>query len=191
METLQHVQGLADLHRAMQALPAKLEANLIRGASRAGAKVIADEAKRRVPVQSGALRDSIRVSVKLDHRRGRVVATIKAGSNKTKKVIESRPDGGIKVRYLNPFYARFVEKGTSTHYIKAVTAKALILRRNRRASSGFAKRWTAWVVEGVTHPGARPKPFMAPAFTAKSQAALAAFADYLRRRIPVELKKAA
>lgn len=178
METLQHVQGLADLHRALQALPVKLEANLIRGASRAGAKVIADEAKRRVPVLHGDLKASIRVSVRINRRLGRVEAIIKAGS--TKKALATYISGGRQmVRSATPWYARLVEKGTKPHTIRPRKARALALRGQGRP------------VTAVDHPGAKPKPFMAPAFTAKSQAALAAFTDYLRRRIPVELKKAA
>lgn len=182
------IEGLADLHKMMQELPAKIEANVLRGGMRAGAKVIEEEAKRLAPVESGALRDSIRVSVR--SRNGKVEATIKAGDSKTKKLVENRPDGSVKVTYRNAWYARLVEFGTAQHYIKAIKAKALILRSNRRASSGFAKRWTSWIVEGVTHPGAKRKPFMRPALDTKAQQAVQTLADYIRDRLPKEFRKA-
>lgn len=178
MDALQHVQGLAELQRTLDALPAKLEANLLRGALRAGAKVLADEAKRRVPVLHGDLKKSIRVSVRINRRLGRVEAVIKAGSGK--KALATYLSGGRQmVRSATPWYARLVEKGTRPHSIKPRKARALALQGKGRT------------VEAVDHPGARPKPFMAPAFDAKATAAINAFADYLRRRVPLELKKTA
>ena len=43
--------------------------------------------------------------------------------------------------------------------------------------------------EVVDHPGARPKPFMRPAFDGKAQAAIEAMAEYIRNRIPREFKR--
>jgi hypothetical protein len=43
--------------------------------------------------------------------------------------------------------------------------------------------------ETVTHPGIHPSPFMRTAFDSKSAAAIKAFADYMTKRIPKELKK--
>lgn len=174
MESI-HVQGLAELQRTLDTLPAKLEANLVRAALRAGAKVIADEAKRRAPVQQGDLRASIRASVRINRRAGRVEATIKAGRGKP-ALATYMAGGKLMARKVDPWYARLVEQGTKPHRIAARGAKALAIKGGR-------------VVETVAHPGARPKPFMAPALQAKARAALDAFADTLRRRIPIELAK--
>jgi len=103
------VKGLAELERALSQLPDKLERNVVRSALRMGAKQIEAEAKRLVPVKSGELRDSIRVSVRLI--KGKPVATIKAGG---------RGKGGA-------FYAQMVEFGTSAHFIKASSAKSLFI----------------------------------------------------------------
>jgi HK97 gp10 family phage protein len=73
----------------------------MRGALRAGAKVIEAEAKANVPVKSGVLRDSIRVSARLKGRT--VTASIKAGG---------------KTKSGDAFYAKFVEFGTAAHAIK-------------------------------------------------------------------------
>jgi len=69
-----------------------------------------------------------------------------------------------------------VEFGTARHLIKPKSRKSLFL-------AGLAK-------EIVKHPGAKPRPYMRPAFDAAHRAALDALADYMRTRLPKELKKA-
>ncbi|MDD2742328.1 MAG: HK97 gp10 family phage protein [Rhodocyclaceae bacterium] len=93
-----HVKGLSELQAFLDQLPAKMEANIMRSALRAGAKVVAAEAKRNVPIEHGDLRDSIRVSARL--KGGKVTSTIKAGNKKA-------------------WYWRFVEFGTAAHTIKS------------------------------------------------------------------------
>lgn len=180
MSDLKNIKGGKELQAFLDQLPAKMEANVMRSALRKGAQVIAEEAKMQCPTDTGRLRDSIRVSVRLI--RGKVVAKVSAGGA-TKKRVSSTASGGVKVAYDNAYYARFVEFGTAAHYIKAVKAKSLVLRANKQASSGFANRWMSWVVDGVEHPGARAKPFMRPAFDSKSTAALQAVIDQIRKRL--------
>lgn len=69
------VTGLKELNAFLQQLPVKLEANVLRAALRAGANVVKEEAKALVPVDSGTLRDGLKVSTR--SRRGRVTATIR------------------------------------------------------------------------------------------------------------------
>lgn len=107
------IQGLAELHKALQDLPVKLEKKILRGALRAGAKVMADAAKSNVPVKSGALRKSIRLSAKT--KRGRVTATVKAGN-------------------AQAFYAHMVEFGTAAHRIAPKKADALATPAGPRKS---------------------------------------------------------
>lgn len=160
------IKGLADLQAALDALPAKIEANIMRGALRAGAKVMLTEAKRLAPVgepnaenarlyggRPGLLRDSIRIKTRM--RRGQVSASVVAGDKTT--------DGGV------PFYARFVEYGTAAHVIQAGPGKYLPL------GNGYVK--------SVQHPGARAQPFMRPALDMGTTAAVAAAADYIRQRL--------
>ena len=70
------VKGLADLNKFLQQLPVKIEQSVLRGALRAGANVVMAEAKANVPVESGQLRDGLKVST--SSRRGRVTAKVKA-----------------------------------------------------------------------------------------------------------------
>jgi HK97 gp10 family phage protein len=179
-----NLRGFSDLQKLLDTLPVKIEKNIMRGALRAGAVIIANEAKRLVSVESGLLRDSIRV------RAGRIVDKkityrIIAGSGKTKKTVsvDKSRSSGIKVTYGNPYYAPWVEYGTAPHYEKATTAKGLALRPNSRASSGFANRWMSWILSGVQHPGAKPHPFMRPALDSQQQAAIQAVGEYIKKRL--------
>lgn len=92
------IKGLADLQKALDTLPAKIEANILRSALRAGAKVILEEAKSRVPVKTGLLRDGLKVRTGL--KKGKATATISTGGK-------------------HGFIAKFMEFGVATHEIKA------------------------------------------------------------------------
>lgn len=100
------ILGLKELDAALQELPAKLEKNILRGAMRAGAKVMLDAARQQVPVRTGALRDSL--TVRSGYQRGRVTGTVRAGNSKV-------------------YYAHMVEFGTAKHFIKPKTARSLFI----------------------------------------------------------------
>lgn len=167
-DALAQVKGLAELQAAMDSLPAKIEANIMRGALRAGAKLIQAEAKRLAPVAppneenrrlyggyEGLLRDSIRISVSL--RRGTVTARVRAGG---------------KVRGTgDPYYARWVEYGTKPHRITATTPGGKLL-----LAGGHP-------VSSVMHPGTQPRPYLRPAMDTQAQAAVQAVAAYIRQRL--------
>ncbi len=157
------VEGLAELQKMLDDLPANIEKNIMRGGLRAGAKVVQEEAQRVCPVGSGnlpkgeisgSLKNSIRISMKV--RKGKVQAFVKAGD---------------KVA----FYAHMVEYGTASHLIKPRDRKSLFL-------AGLFK-------EVIKHPGATKKPFMRPALDNKAQDAIDTMADYIRERIPKEIEK--
>jgi HK97 gp10 family phage protein len=98
MSEITQVQGLAELDRLLKELPARLEGTVVRGGLRAGAVVLQNAAKQNVPVKSGALRRSIKVSTGI--KKGRVYSRVRAGD---------------KVA----FYAHMVEFGTAGHKIAA------------------------------------------------------------------------
>jgi HK97 gp10 family phage protein len=159
------VKGLSELQKLLDELPARIEANLVRGGLRAAAKVIRDEARRLCPVGdssnlpkghgAGALRDSIRVSVSARH--GTITASIKAGGKN------------------NIYYAHMVEYGTARHLIKPKNRKSLFI-------AGLFK-------EVIDHPGAQKKPFMRPALDSKVDEAISTFAAYVKNRLDAEIKK--
>lgn len=74
--TSTRVKGLAELNKFLQQLPAKVEANVLRGGLRAGAKVVLPEAKANAPKDTGQLAAGLKIST--TSRRGRVTAKIKA-----------------------------------------------------------------------------------------------------------------
>lgn len=92
------VKGLAELQKALDELPEKIAANVMRGAMRAGAKVLADEARLQAPVLSGELRATIRHAAKIENRVA--IGYVRAG-----------PRGDSK----KGWYVRFVEFGTAAH----------------------------------------------------------------------------
>lgn len=162
MADFKGVSGGTEIARALAEFPLKMEVAMMRGGLRSGAVVIAEDAKSRVPVQSGALRDSIRVRTG-KKKDGRVFAYVVAGNRKK--------DG--------PWYAHLVEYGVKPHVIVA----------GGGTKSGKALAAAGRILgEKVDHPGAPAKPFLRPAFHARAGSALDAVADYLRTRIAKGLK---
>lgn len=154
-------KGWAELQKALDTVPVKMEVNVLRGALRAGTKVQLAAARRGVPVAApnaenarlygsyaGALRDSLKISTR--SRRGVVTAVLRVGN---------------KMAY----YAHMVEFGTLAHFIKPVARKSLFI-------AGLFK-------EVVAHPGAKKHPFLRPAMDSTTGAALAAVGAYIRRRL--------
>lgn len=190
------VKGLAELEKALNELPLKFEKNIVRGALRAGAKVVRDEARALAPVapptkegrekyggRAGLLRDSIRVSSSkvVD---GRVVVNVVAGGS----VKGTKNFGGGAA-----FYARWVEFGTKPHMITVAQPLGRMTRRgwkpfsirthNRMLHRGSLVIGQNFVGPVVMHPGAVPNPFMRPALDNKGGAAIQAIADYIRKRL--------
>lgn len=72
------IRGGRELQEFLSQLPAKMEANVVRGGLRAGAKVLQTEVKENVPVRLGKLKKSIRISGRV--KRGVVSASLKVGN---------------------------------------------------------------------------------------------------------------
>lgn len=106
------IKGLPELMRALEQLPGKLARNVLRGAFRAGAKVVADEASNAAPVRSGLLRDSIRVTTRVKAQR--ISGTVRAGGKGKKGAKMAR-------------HAHLVEFGTAAHVIYAKPGSLLAI----------------------------------------------------------------
>jgi HK97 gp10 family phage protein len=102
----QVVLGGRALDEALKTLAPKIEKNIMRAALRAGVNVIKNEAKQEVPVKTGALRKSLKVSTK--SKDGKVTAVLKADSR------------------IAP-HAHLVEFGTRPHKIKPRNGDALVI----------------------------------------------------------------
>lgn len=164
------VQGLRELHQLLQTLPAQVEFNVLRSALRAGQKVVQQAAVQAAPVQSGALRASIRLaSNRGATKRGVARVDLKAGDK-------------------TAWYAHIIEAGSGRHYSGTGTKSKRRAYKIKPRKGNGALLFGGKVRETVTHPGTRPRHFMRNAAEQLDKAALDAFADYVRKRLPREIK---
>lgn len=166
-----HIAGLADLHKMLQQLPGKVEGNIMRGALRAGMKEFQAVALRHVPVDDGALRDSIKIKFRSrSQKHGWVRMQLVAGNKAA-------------------WYSHLIEYGTASFYTGKGKSnrKPYTIKPKKREGALF---FGGVVRAEVTHPGIRPQPFMRPAADAGQGPALDATVKYIRTRLPKEFKKA-
>lgn len=161
------IQGLSDLQKMLDELPAKIEANIMRGALRQGANVYRDRARANAPVgRTGRLKKSIKVKTSL--KRGKAISTIVAG-------------GG------DVFYAKFVEFGTASFYEgngRTIGAPYKLQPKNKKALK-FGDVFSASAV----HEGVKPTGFMRRAFDGGTNEVIDQVAAYVRMRIGREIIK--
>lgn len=91
--------------------------------------------------------------------------------------VGTRQTGNTVIAYLRAtgpeaFKAKFVEFGTNAHKIASKVAAAL----------SFNGRF----VKSVAHPGAKPHPFLRPALDSQAGPAVAAAAEYMKKRLASE-----
>ena len=101
------VNGLSELQKILDQFPAQVEKKILRGALRAGQKVVLEQAKAAIHNVSGELAASLRISTRAG-RDGKISARVVAG-NKT------------------AYYAHMVEFGTAKHLIKPKNRKSLFI----------------------------------------------------------------
>lgn len=174
MAEMVSVSGLKELDDLLKQLPVNIEKNVLRGAMRAGQKVIADTAKANLrkegAIDTGELEKSIRIRFKRKSEKfGWVRAFVFAGNEKA-------------------YYAHWVEYGTASYYVGSGRTVGQPYEITPKVAGslflGGAFR------ESVMHPGAKPKPFMRPAVDQSYNAAIDAVVQYMQKRIPKEMKKA-
>lgn len=93
-----HIKGLPELQKFLDAFPAKVEKNILRGALRAGMAVVRPFAQQRIHSVSGELAAGLKLGTRV--RNGKAIAFVRT----------SGPHG---------FVARWVEYGTKAHFIEA------------------------------------------------------------------------
>jgi HK97 gp10 family phage protein len=170
------VSGLKELEQNLKRLPDEIALKVLASAVFAGAAVVRDEAKRLCPVETGNLRNSIRIKRKKRATRNATVV-YQVGPGRSKK-----QNGKYSV---NGYYGHLVEFGTAPHIIKATKGKKLEMRPNVRASKGAAKRWVNTYADVVKHPGAPAKPFLRPAFDASTNRVIEA----MRKRLAMGIER--
>lgn len=166
------VQGLSELSALLKSLPVRVEANILRGAVRAGQKVVLQGAQARVPVDQGDLRKSIRVRTDMRaQRRGYVRADVVAGN-------------------ATAWYAGLIEFGTGPFYSGPGSTSKRAPYQIKPVRREGALYFGGTIRKAVTHPGIHPQPYMRPAAQLLDGPALDAFVAYVRTRLPKELAKA-
>ena len=127
MEMSFEMEGMEELLRAMAALPGLVAERVYGDGMQAASKVVRDEAKRLVPVRTGALRDSIRA-----RRRVGYVETFTG---------RKRVPGGAAQVFAGGSGARhavLVEYGTVHDPAKPFLEPALLSDRNRQLTAAAA-----------------------------------------------------
>jgi HK97 gp10 family phage protein len=99
------MKGLSELQTFLNQLPAKVEANILRGGLRAGAKPVRADVVANAPVKTGEYRDGIKIST--SNRGGVVKARVRATG---------------KHAFLGPW----LEFGAAAHKIVAEKDKSLV-----------------------------------------------------------------
>lgn len=110
------VEGLQPLQQALTGLDAKVQRRILRKAGRSGAVQFRDEAKRRVPVDTGLLRRNIIIKRYRERQKGRVVFGVGLVSAKAKysDTKANRRAGRVGKSYYQhkAYYGHMVEFGT-------------------------------------------------------------------------------
>ena len=164
------ISGLENLYKQFQEFPTNVEKDILRGALAAGLNVLADEAKRLVPVKTGALQKSIRVVFTHDSpQSGWVRAKVVAGD-------------------FDAFYAHIIEFGSGSYYAgdASKSKRAPYEIKPRGAKSLF---FAGVMRAKVVHPGVHPVAFMRGAVDNKQNDAVDTIKAYLAERIPKEFAK--
>lgn len=157
------VTGLDDVQRYIQGAPDRIK-RILRGAGRAGGRVIATEAKAEAPADE--TREAIFTKAEMRGDHIRVTVDVRKGWGRS--------------------LAIWAEYGTVGHYI-SVDASQSGGRTTRRVNE-LAKTGTL-VINGkpvgstVWHPGARQAPFLRPALDLKLQDALRAAQAYINEQV--------
>lgn len=157
-----NVKGRSEVKRFIGGIPAEV-ATLLRGAGRAGATVIADEAKDRVI--SREVRGAIKVATKAED--GRIIAK-------------------VQVKGPGAYIAPWLEYGTDPHFISVDDSQRggmSIGKINERVKAGSLVIGGNFVGKTVHHPGARPHPFLRVALDTKESEARNAAQAFINSRI--------
>ena len=128
-------------------------------------------------VEKNIMRSALRAGANAFKEEVKASIPVHLGELRRSVRVSTRSKGGtvtasLKVGNKKAWYWRFVEFGTAAHRIGPKNARALAL-------AGVVVGW-------VHHPGARPKPFMRPAFDSKAASAIDAVAAQIRARLTLE-----
>ncbi len=156
------LKGMQELEQALSQLAPKIQANVIRGAMRTGAKVMQQAAKENVPVKSGALKDTIRVGSSL--RGGIAIGRVMMGSR-----VKGGSRKGAAGADRGAFYANMIEFGVKPHEIRPKGGKSFFF-------AGFNHTL-------IHHPGFAGKHILQNAMDSNVPNVMKAVGEYMNKRM--------
>lgn len=159
------VRGKSEVQAFMARIPGQMN-DVLRGAARAGARIVADEIKATTP--SDAVREAVRIRTQV-------------GDDQVRVKIDVKPGWALSLGV-------WLEYGTSPHFISVDDSQRggrSINRINRLADTEGASLVIGgnFVGQTVWHPGARAHPTFRPALDKKESEAIAAAQAYVRTRV--------
>jgi len=160
--TRMHVQGLAELEKALDNLSKSVGKSVLRKSLRKAAEPMRDLAKSIAPVDDGDLRDSIIIGGLLN----------KSQKSRQRKLTEDERSS-IEL-FVGPSY----KKGAGG-------------RHGHLVEFGTAPHIVGGVFKGAKHPGTAPQPFMRPAFDAEARPTVARLGPLLMKEIEKAAKRQA
>lgn len=157
-------RGRSDVKRYMAQIPGAIEKKVLRGAARAGGKVIIEEAKSR----SNSTEVSDALQMRVSSEPGRIVVKI-----------------GVKAGWARSL-GIWQEYGTDPHFISVDDSqrKGLSVKQvNKRTKEGSLVIGGQFVGTTVHHPGARRHPFLRVSLDVKQGEAIETAQSYINARI--------
>lgn len=184
MATTVTIKGLKELNDALAQLPRNIGRNVLRGAVRAGAAVVRDEAKRQAPVDTGTLRRAI-YHKQIREQSSAVRQVFYVGVRRGKQYRSLTTKGG-KDRSMDAYYAGFVEYGHFARRSKDGKFRKLMRKTDRGQANNQVM---AEMVQSGEVRWIPARPYMRPAWAVTKEQALKALSEYIAKRIPEEAAK--
>lgn len=166
-------RGGAEVRRYMAELPGQIERKVLRGAARAAADVVADEAKLRLGGRRADTGDGAEVLI---------ADAVKVATRQEPGLIIAK----IRLKGPGAYVGRWLEYGTAPHLISvadSVRQGRSVNRINRLAREGSLVIGDTFVGASVHHPGARPQPFLRVSLDTRESEAFAAAQSYINSKV--------
>ena len=162
------IKGLSELQKFLDLLPAKVEANIMRGALRAALVVVKRSAQEKAPKNTGSMAANLKISTKI--RDGVVRSSLAA-------------------KGFDGYKAMWAEFGTKPHFISVSDENKNFNAKRGRLESVSSVNRRFLVIGGqivgnsVSHPGSRAQSFMRPALDENTERAVVAAGEYIKKRL--------
>lgn len=185
-------EGDVELRRKLMRAPPRVVARVLGPALRAGLRVIHAQGKVNARRSGGTGTLARALVVARDRKASRAAPAYSLYTRRGKSYQIGNRQGrtGSKRKAnrtsMDGFYGPMVELGTKAHNIPRGSAadarRKVVMTFGGRSGQVFARK--------VQHPGAKPSPYLAPAFYSKRVEALLRVRQYAAQRIDVEVARA-